>query len=130
MTKGEKAGLWFTVNESWEKTVFAIDAPSLAEAHDAMLPLGGLARIGCDDTVAPHRWKEIREIASISHGLAVGLYRTAIRVGSRPGQWRGTLQSVAPQEFRLVQVYDGQAWVPAQPEFAVAASRHQNYEPC
>jgi hypothetical protein len=78
LTPGEKAILWFSTNERWENTVFLMDAPTLAKAHARMLPSGGLARIGCDDSVAPYRWKELKEIASIPSRIAAVFYRTAI----------------------------------------------------
>jgi hypothetical protein len=121
LAKGEKPVLWFSTNRHWENTVFAIDAPTLGAAHQRMLLDGGLARIGCDDSVAPYRWKELREIASIPQKLAMRLYASAISVGSRPGEWRGTLESVPPEQFRLIEVFDGQAWIPASLEFAAAA---------
>jgi hypothetical protein len=105
----------------WENTIVVDTAPTLTEAHEFMWDLGGLARIGCDDSVAPYRWKEVREIASIPSKLAVCLYSSPIRVGSRPGEWRGTLESVPVEAFQIVEAFDGYAWVPA-PELTLKAA--------
>ena len=123
LARGEKPVLWFTTNGTWENTVFPTDAPSLPEAHSKMLPWGGLVRIGCDDSVAPHRWKELREIATIPPVLAGGLYRNAIEVGSRPGEWRGTLDSLPAEQFRLIQRFDGTDWVDAPDLWNAANTR-------
>lgn len=108
---GEKPVLWFTTNAHWENTVFCIDAPTLGEAHGAMRRHGGLARIGCDDSVAPHRWKELKELANIPSKVATGLYQAAIAVRSRPGEWRGTFAVVPVEKFQRIEVFDGLAWV-------------------
>jgi hypothetical protein len=122
VAEGEKPILWFTTNELWENTIFVATAPTLTEAHEFMLDLGGLLRISCDNSVALHRWKELREVASIPSKLAVCLYASAIRVGSRPGEWRGSLDAVPVEAFRMVDVYDGHDWVPA-PDLKLKAAR-------
>jgi hypothetical protein len=118
---GEKPLLWFTTNERWENTVFISTSPTLQEAHEYMLPLGGLARIVCDDAVAPYRWKEMKEVASVPSMVAKYLYDSAIRVGSRPGEWRGTLDVVPVEQFRAIEVYDGERWVPVSEPLLKAA---------
>jgi hypothetical protein len=121
LAPGEKAVLWFTTNDRWENTVFALDAPSLPEAYQKMSSLGGLARIGCDESIAPHRWKEIKEIASIPYHMAAHLYSSAIELGSRPGEWRGTLEGVPVDHFKQVEIYDGQKWICTSPSLKFAA---------
>ena len=109
---GELPVLWFTTNERWEPTVLSVFAPSLEAAHEAMLRHGGLARIVCDQTVAPHPWKELKEIARIPSKIAMILYRAAIDLGSRPGEWRGTLDVVPVTQFIALEIYDGHQWIP------------------
>jgi hypothetical protein len=110
LTPGEKPILWFTTNPAWENTVLALDAPSLDEANLRMRDQGGLARIVCNDSVAPLRWKELKEIASIPYSMSSHLYSTAIRIGSRPGEWRGTLDVVPVAKFMAIEFYDGEKW--------------------
>jgi hypothetical protein len=113
LTPGEKPINWFTTNPLWERTVFALYAPLLEDAHEYMRYYGGLMRIACEDCVAPYRWKELKEIANIPGHITNGLYRGAIRVGSRPGEWRGTLDVVPVEKFVAIDFFDGQAWTPA-----------------
>ena len=108
---GEKPVLWFSTNPQWENTVFCSDAPSLKEAHLRMRSMGGLARIGCHDSVAPHRWKELKELANIPSKFAMSLYQAAIAVQSRPGEWRGTFSVVPVKQFKTIEVFDGVNWV-------------------
>jgi len=108
---GELPVLWFTTNERWENTVLSVCAPSLTAAHEAMLPYGGLARIVCHKEVALYRWKELKEIARIPSKIAMGLYSSAIRLGSRPGEWRGTLDAVPVAKFMAIDLYDGEKWI-------------------
>jgi len=113
ISRGEKPVLWFSSNPIWENTVFCADAPTLEEAYQRM---NGevLFRIGCDESVAPHTWKEIKEIANIPFKVATGLYRAAIMVKARPGEWRGTLDVVPLSHFETIEYYDGvcKQWVP------------------
>lgn len=90
----EKPVVWFTINPAWENTVFAIDAPSLEKAHARMLGSGGLARIVCNDAVAPHTWKDLKELANIPSKIAISLYQSALAVSSKSSEWRGTLDWV------------------------------------
>jgi hypothetical protein len=109
---GEKRVVWFSTNTRWENTIFVIDAPSLAQAHIRMMQYGGLARIGCDESVAPFTWHELKVLAAIPLKMSAALYQSAIRVGARPGQWRGTLDNVTPTAFKSIDTYDGVLWVP------------------
>ncbi len=108
---GEQPVLSFTTNPNWENTVFAIDAPTLAEAHEKMLGDDGLVRIGCDDSVAPYRWNRLCEVANTPERVSRWLAKFAIRVGSNPNDWRGTLSGVPVSEFRAIDVYDGHEWI-------------------
>ncbi len=101
--------------------MLARDAPSLGLAHKTMLPNGGPVRIACAEPVAPYRWKELKEVASIPTKVAMGLYSTAIKLGSRPGEWRGTLDLVPPEKFLAVERYDGEQWIPFSAEELKAA---------
>ena len=108
---GETPVLWFSTNPQWENTAFCSDAPSLGEAHKLLRTYGGLARIGCDDSVAPVRWKELKELAHIPSKVAMCLYQSAIAVRSRPGEWRGTFAVVPVEKFEAIEVFDGLDWV-------------------
>src|ERR1044071_2966623 len=104
---GEKAVLWFTLNPKWENTIFLLNAPSLQKAHVKMSHLGHwLVRIGCDESVAPYTREEITELAATPSTLAAALYETAIIAGSRPGEWRGTLEDVPPEKFKVIERYN------------------------
>jgi hypothetical protein len=136
LVRGEKPALWFTTNEQWENTVLLRDAPTLREAHNKATRLGGLARIVCDESVAPIRWKEAVHLLSIPSKIANLLYRSAIEVGSRPGEWRVTVETVPVSSFLAVQIYDGREWIDiwdgktAQiPTTAVEAYRQTGREP-
>lgn len=110
LTPGEKPINWFSTNPLWERTVLILTSPTLAEAHEYMLKQGGLARIVCNDEVAPIRWKQLKEIASIPYCVAHYLYSSAIQVGARPGEWRGTLDVVPVDKFVAIEFFDGQVW--------------------
>jgi hypothetical protein len=110
ITPGEKPILWFSTNPIWENTVLPYGAPSLQEAHLRTLDQGGLVRIICDESVAQYRWQELKEIARIPSKIAMGLYSSAIRLGSRPGEWRGTLDVVPVAKFIAIEFYDGEKW--------------------
>jgi hypothetical protein len=110
IAKGERPVNWFTTNPLWERTVFILTAPTLPEAHEYMRDCGGLVRIICDDDVAPYRWKELKEIAAIPYYMSRHLYCSAIKVGARPGEWRGTLDVVPVEKFLAIEFFDGQVW--------------------
>jgi hypothetical protein len=110
ISPGQKPLLWFSTNPMWENTVLPYNAPSLQEAHLQTLHIGGLARMICDESVAPYRWKELKKIARIPSKIAMGLYSSAIRLGSRPGEWRGTLDVVPVAKFMAIEFYDGEKW--------------------
>jgi hypothetical protein len=110
LTSGEKPILWFSTNPAWENTVLMWRGRTLTEAHLLMRDRGGLVRIVCDDSVAPHRWKELKGLALIPHRIATARYSTAISVGSRPGEWRGTFDVVPVAKFVAIEFYDGENW--------------------
>lgn len=121
LTPAEKPINWFTTNAQWEPTVFAVVAPSLQDAHEYERDHGGLIRIVCEDSVAPYRWKELKEIAHIPGQIAKVLYDAAILVGSRPGEWRGSLEVVPVEKFVAIEFFDGRDWVTASQYKPMAA---------
>jgi hypothetical protein len=117
LAPGEKPVLWFTTNAHWENTVFIMDAPNLRLAHLKLTALNGmLVRIGCDDSVAPHGWVEMNEMASTPSRAVSSLYKSARKVYSDPRDWRGTLEVVPAEKFKVIEVFDGHAWVGDLPE--------------
>src|ERR1022692_685235 len=88
-----------------------IRLPRTVGLHKLMRTHGGLARIGCDASVAPYRWKELKELAHIPSKFAMALYQSAIAVRSRPGEWRGTFEVVPAANFKVIDVFDGLDWV-------------------
>jgi hypothetical protein len=124
LAPGEKPVLWFTTNDRWEDTGLTIDAPSLGGAHDFVLKLGArLIRIACDDDVAPHGWNEIQKLAATPAGVAARLYELATGAGSRPDDWKGTLNDVTVEKCRAFEMYDGKEWVAWVPGFPSARPR-------
>jgi hypothetical protein len=108
---GEKPVLYFTTNPRWENTVLIGQAETLRDSYDlAIKGRTRLVRISCDDSVVPHRWKQIKDLAAIPYSVAHGLYTSAIQVGSRPGEWRATLDVVPPEKFLAIEFFDGDSW--------------------
>jgi hypothetical protein len=102
--------VWFTANPRWERTVFFETAPQLEDAYSWATNIGGIARIACDDATAPYRLQEICQIAGISAKEAKKLVASARRVGASPWEWRGTFETVPVEQFRSLEIYDGQTW--------------------
>ncbi len=112
--------LWFSTNPTWERTVFLDTAPKLEDAYRWATPrMGGIARVACDDVVAPYRFLEICQAADIPMKVAMRLMNTARRVGANPSEWRGTLETVPIDKFRSIEIYDGQIWQPHSAEEAM-----------
>jgi hypothetical protein len=122
--------LWFSANPRWERTVFLDDASQLEDAYLWGKNIGGIARIACDDAIAPYRLQETCQIAGISTKLAKGLIESARRVGANPWEWRATLETVPVEQFRSIEIYDGQTWRPVSlPEaMQISVDVNQRFE--
>jgi hypothetical protein len=115
--KSERPIVWFSLNQWWEPTANkgrrTSDGRIVTATMLEMCELGcGLARIGVDPETAPYDWKTLRELSGMSPAMARGLYNAAIKQGARPGEWRGTFESVPQSQWTAVEVLQDGRWVP------------------
>jgi hypothetical protein len=114
ITLGERPIVWFSTNPDWELTanknlvesdkVIFLDRAGTEKHY-------GLARIGVAPETAPYDWRSLKELSGMPGKHAEGLYREAIKRGSRPGQWWGTFDPVPREKWIAVQVYRDGQWV-------------------
>lgn len=115
--ENERPIVWFSSNKNWEQTANKAlrnnDGTVRSLDRDEMAALGGgLVRIGVHPETAPHDWHALKELSRMSSKMAQGLYKSAIRKGSRPGEWRGTFEPVPREKWTAVEVYQNNEWVP------------------
>lgn len=114
---GEKPIVWFSTSEDWDSTANKVQVrddgtvQNLDRAETEQLA-GGLVRIGVDAETAPLDWHALKELSGMSSGMAQGLYKVAIKQGSRPGDWWGTFDAVPRAKWLKVERYDNGQWVP------------------
>jgi hypothetical protein len=111
----ERPIVWFTRSPKWEQTAnklwrapdgrfIALNQQQTAER------CGGLARIGVSPDTAPSDWKTLRELSGMSTREAYRLYNSAIRQGSRPGDWRGAFDAVPQSRWIAIELYEAGEW--------------------
>lgn len=115
--EGERPITWFSSNQWFEPT--AQKALTNEQGHVKRLGMagtaelgGGLVRIGIAAETAPHDWRTLRELAGISSKMAQIMYQNAIEQGARPGEWRGTFDTVPREKWIAVEVFHEGKWTP------------------
>jgi len=112
---GVRPVVWFSTAPDWEPTacknrvhedgtVEFLDRAGTAEFY-------GLARISVLPETAPHDWRALKELTGMSNKLAQTLYRSAITMGSRPGNWWGTFEAVPRSKWISAQIYTNAQWL-------------------
>lgn len=117
--KEERPIVWFSLNQSWEpganKMLRQGDGTILVLNKEQTEELGGgLVRIGVAPETAPHDWHTLKELSGMSSTMAQALYRAAIESGARPGQWRGTFESVPRSKWIAMEIFKNGEWVPLE----------------
>jgi hypothetical protein len=122
--KNERPIVWFSLNQWWEPTANkgrrTADGRTVTATMMEMCELGGgLVRIGVAPETAPYDWRTLRELSGMSSAMARGLYNAAIKQGARPGEWRGTFESVPQAQWTAVEVLQDGRWVPLEQAMGV-----------
>ena len=112
----EKPSVWFSANQTWDS---AANLPwqdpagsTVRLSKDQTFVMGGgLARIGIAPETAPYDWKAFKQQSGISPKAAKELYNTAIRGGSRPGQWFASFESVPKAKWLTIEILENDTWV-------------------
>ncbi len=117
--KGELPVVWFSANPFWEKTANKGSEDELGirltlsmwETHE----IGkGLVRIGVDPSTAPYRWEDFKRLSGIAAKTAKDLYRKAIEIQARPGEWYVSFEPVPMEKWVAIEVFDGLQWAPLE----------------
>ena len=112
----EKPIVWFSTNQFYEPTASKDTIEPDGRLSDLGMMgthrvFGGLVRIGVLPETAPYDWRALKELSGMHPLVAKGLYETALRDGSRPGEWWGTFDPVGADDWIAVEAFDGERWV-------------------
>jgi hypothetical protein len=110
--------VWFTTSDRWETTadkllsVYINGELVLARLNTHLTHRlgGGLVRIGVVPEDAPLTWQKYKQLSGVSRDMARGLYRVAIKSGSRPGDWRCSFDAIPRSRWLAVGFWDGTNW--------------------
>jgi hypothetical protein len=61
--------------------------------------------------VATIDWKTYKAESDIVPKMAQQIYNEAVSLGSRPGDWYATFQSVPRDRWLRVEIWENEAWV-------------------
>ena len=114
--KHVKPVVWFTAHTDWEPMANRLwqdpNGKWVRLGKDPTIVLfGGLARIAVAKDVAPLDWKAYKDQSGAPPKLVKAIYDEAVSLGSRPGQWFATFQTVPREQWLAVEVWENEAWV-------------------
>ena len=117
--KGELPVVWFSANQLWEKTANKGTEDELGirrtlSMHETHRYGKGLVRIGVDPSAAPYRWEDFKRLSGISPKTARDLYRKAIEIQAKPGEWYVSFEPVPKAKWVAMEAFDGQRWLPLE----------------
>jgi hypothetical protein len=116
LAKKVKPVVWFTTQSDWEPMANRVwQSPEgtvrrLGKDQTIVLA-GGLARIAVAPDVATIDWKTYKAESDIVPKMAQQIYNEAVSLGSRPGDWYATFQSVPRDRWLRVEIWENEAWV-------------------
>ena len=116
LRKGERAGVWFSLRDTWEPTatkwIRGQDGqfrPATREEMSAM----GLARIGVNPAVVRTTWAQHRRFGGLPWADGDAVERSARHQGANPEQWRVSYRDVSNTHWlRIETSSDGGLWTP------------------
>jgi hypothetical protein len=115
ISEGEKPVLWFTINQEWEPTVNGTTSDDGVSWHRNTMQetkenYDGLYRFGISSlNLIP--WVELVKVANIPHRVKKALEKTAIKSGSNPFHWLGSLQPIDISDTFIETMDDTGKWV-------------------
>ncbi len=115
---GERAALWFSMNQVWEATASkAVRAPNgkeyelstMDEVHKVM----GVVRIGVDPAkVKLCGFDSFVRRSGISRSGAKNLRAAGREAGASPYDWRASFEPIPAAQWTAIEVWDGERWTP------------------
>ena len=116
LRKGERAGVWFSLRDTWEPTATTWlrgqDGQFRPATMDEMRAMG-LARIGVDPMVVRTTWTQHRRFGGLPWADADAVERSARHQGADPDGWRVSYRDVPNTHWLRVETSpDGVLWTP------------------
>ena len=117
LRKGERAGVWFSLRDTWEPT-----ATKWLRGHDGQFRPAtmeemwarGLARIGVDPVAVRTTWAQHRRFGGLPWPDGDAVERNARQQGADPDSWRVSYRDVPRSAWRRVEIStDGVTWTPS-----------------
>lgn len=111
---GERPAVWCSYNPEWEETANKCTAyPGgriVRETRRSTHTRYGLARIEVDPASCPFDWKVFVARSGVDLNVAESLYKTALKGGARPSEWRVSFKPITSDQWVAIEVYDGEDW--------------------
>lgn len=107
----ETACVWFSSNPEWEPAANLLVGDGRGRLVKASKAItyeigGGLARIGVDEALAPHDWKQFIRLSEAEPKTVAALRSMAYEISARPSEWFFSFEPVPKPKWLRVQTLD------------------------